>query len=117
LISDDDRDIERLELIVELAEKISARLKTLDWNTFLANEDERDLLAFRLLHIGESSHKLSTMLKERYADVEWQQIYRMRNILSHDYLAMDALLLWESATIHLSPLVKICRVEIKRILS
>jgi uncharacterized protein with HEPN domain len=117
LISDDDRDIERLELIVELAEKISVRLKTLDWNAFLANEDERDLLAFRLLHIGESSHKLSAALKERYVDVEWHQIYRMRNILSHDYLGVDALLLWESATIHLSPLVKICRVEIKRILS
>jgi uncharacterized protein with HEPN domain len=117
LISDDDRDIERLELIIELAEKISARLQTLDWNTFLANEDERDLLAFRLLHIGESSHKLSTALKERYTDIGWPQIYRMRNILSHDYAGMDAMLMWESATMHLSPLVEICRIEIKRILS
>lgn len=117
MISDDDRDVERLELIVELAEKIFVRLKTLDWNAFLTDDDERDLMAFRLLHIGESSHKLSANLKDRYPEIAWSQIYRMRNILSHDYIGMDAMLLWESATMHLTPLVKICRIEIARILN
>lgn len=112
----DERDLERLELIVELAENIGRRINKLDWSSFLADKDESDLTAYRLLHIGESAHRLSDELKVRYAELPWAQIYRMRNILSHDYAGVDTLLLWETAQDHIEPLISMCRAEIRRIL-
>lgn len=110
----DERDLDRLELIVELAEHIERRLDKLDWTKFLADKDEADLTAFRLLHIGESAHKLSNDIKERHPELPWTPIYRMRNILSHDYAGVETLLIWETAREHLSPLVEMCHLEIAR---
>ncbi len=112
----DERDLDRLELIVELVEHINRRIAELDWSSFLADKDEGDLTAFRLLHIGESAHKLSDELKARHTELPWMQIYRMRNILSHDYAGMETFLIWETAKEHLTPLVQMCRSEIIRIL-
>ena len=112
----DQRDLDKLELIVELAEHIERRVGNLEWSTFLADKDEADLTAFRLLHIGESAHKLSAELKRRHPELPWVPIYRMRNILSHDYAGMETLLIWETAKLHLGPLIEMCRAEIERIL-
>lgn len=113
----DERDLDRLELIVELAEHIERRIGQRDWASFLNDKDEADLTAFRLLHIGESAHKLSAELKERHSELPWTPIYRMRNILTHDYAGMETLLIWETAKQHLLPLVQMCRAEIIRILA
>ncbi len=111
-----ERDLDRLELIIELAEHIERRIGQLEWASFLASKDEADLTAFRLLHIGESAHKLSEDLKARHPELPWTSIYRMRNILSHDYAGMETLLIWETAKEHLAPLVQMCRTEIVRML-
>ena len=112
----DQRDLDKLELIVELAEHIERRVGNLEWSTFLADKDEADLTAFRLLHVGETAHKLSDELKERHPELPWVPIYRMRNILSHEYAGMETLLIWETAKLQLGPLIEMCRTEIQRIL-
>ena len=45
--------------------------------------------------IGEASDHLSLELKEKYSDVEWNQIKGMRNILVHEYFGIDATLIWQ----------------------
>jgi uncharacterized protein with HEPN domain len=110
-----ERDFEHLDLIVRLIDHIQRRLSGCDWNRFLGDEDEIDLTSFRLLHIGEASHKLSHDVKVLHPEIEWPKIYRMRNILSHDYSGSDPMMIWESATERLETLRAACVTELARL--
>lgn len=108
-------DSDRLELIVELIGHIQRRLAGKQWNAFLSDIDEIDLTAFRLLHIGEASRKLSDELKARHPAIPWPAIYTMRNIISHEYLGLDAPLIWHTATNDLEALSALCRAKLDRL--
>jgi uncharacterized protein with HEPN domain len=111
----DYKDQDRLELIVELIGHIQRRLPLVTKAAFLAIQDEIDLTAFRLLHIGEASNKLTGDLKARHPDIPWVDIYLMRNIVSHDYFGVKSDLVWETATTKLDELLDMCRIELARI--
>ncbi len=51
------------ELVVELIGHIQRRVPNKTEAEFLADRDEIDLTAFRLLHVGEASRKMSAELK------------------------------------------------------
>lgn len=108
-----DRDC--LELIVSLVEHVQRRLAGRQWEDFRQDADEIDLTAFRLLHIGEASKKLSHALKARYPDTPWLAIQAMRNIISHEYLGVDAPMIWHTATTDLDSLLRVCRDEIAQV--
>ncbi|MEK7343978.1 MAG: HepT-like ribonuclease domain-containing protein [Pseudomonadota bacterium] len=110
-----NRDIDRLALIVDLIDHIGRRLTRLTEATFLADQDEIDLTAFRLLHIGEAAHKLSGDLKARLVHIPWAAIYQMRNVISHDYPAIIPARLWDTATTKLEDLRLMCRAELARL--
>ena len=44
--------------------------------------------------IGEAVARLSDSLKEKHPEVPWRQIIAMRNILVHDYFAVDVDEVW-----------------------
>lgn len=107
-----NRDIDRLELIVELIDHIQRRLSIVTEDAFLRNQDEIDLTSFRLLHIGEAAHKLSAEIKARHPALPWAAIYQMRNVISHDYPAIIPWRIWDTATTKLDELRALCRAEL-----
>jgi uncharacterized protein with HEPN domain len=107
-----NRDIDRLELIIELIDHIRRRLTILTEEPFLRDQDEIDLTSFRLLHIGEAAHKLSEDIKARHPTVPWAAIYQMRNVISHDYPAIIPWRIWDTATTKLDELRALCRAEL-----
>jgi uncharacterized protein with HEPN domain len=110
-----NKDIDRLELIVELIDHIRRRLADLTEDAFLNDHDEIDLTSFRLLHIGEATHKLSADIKARNPALPWAAIYQMRNVISHDYPAIIPQRIWDTATDKLDDLHALCRAELARI--
>jgi uncharacterized protein with HEPN domain len=106
------RDLDHLELILELIEKLERRLTDISLATFEKDQDEIDLAAFRLGHIGEQSNKLSDALKARHSQIDWKSIYRMRNIISHNYSVIAAPLLWNVVRDDLPQLKTICLAEL-----
>ena len=76
--------------------------------------DELDLTAFRLAVIGEAANKLSAKLRERNATTAWADMYRMRNIIVHDYAAIDAHYVWQTVQNDLGSLEAVCRSELAR---
>jgi len=44
--------------------------------------------------IGEAVGKLPEALKQRRADVEWQDIKDFRNLLTHEYFGIDLEIVW-----------------------
>ncbi|HEX7782496.1 MAG TPA: HepT-like ribonuclease domain-containing protein [Sphingobium sp.] len=109
------RDIDRLELIAELIGHVQRRLAGKSQDEFLRDQDEMDLTSFRMMHIGEASHKLSAALKARQPHIPWSAIYAMRNVISHDYFGVNATTVWHAATTELDGLLLLCREELSRL--
>lgn len=109
------RDIDHLELILQLVNAIERRLSGMSRATFESDQDEIDLAAFRLGHIGEAAHKLSSSLKERHPQLDWRSIYGMRNVIAHNYGAILPSLLWNVVEHDLEAFRSTCRAELDRL--
>jgi uncharacterized protein with HEPN domain len=104
-----ERDADRVDLILELIDHIVRRTEGLSRDQFLQDRDEVDLTAFRLAAIGEEASKLTTELKAAYPDIEWKAIYAMRNVVVHDYGTIDPKRVWQVLGGDLDALREVCR--------
>jgi uncharacterized protein with HEPN domain len=111
------RDIDHLELILKLIEAIDRRIALTSRASFETDQDEIDLTAFRLGHIGEAAHKLSADMQDRYPHIDWRSIYGMRNIIAHNYGAILPSLLWNVVARDLQILRSACVTELARLTS
>ncbi len=51
--------------------------------------------------IGEASKKLPVEIKKKYSNVPWQEMYYLRNKISHEYFGIDYEIIWDIATNYL----------------
>ncbi len=56
--------------------------------------------------IGEAVGKLPDDVKQRYRDVEWQDIKDFRNLLMHEYFGVDLEIVWKVIQEDLTGLMK-----------
>ena len=108
-----DRDLFRLTMILEIAERLRAELDPIARDEFLDSQNQIDLAAYRLGSIGEYVNKLSEELKARHPHIPWRQVYDMRNALFHDYEGVVGALLWAAAGQPLTEIVAVCRAELE----
>jgi uncharacterized protein with HEPN domain len=63
--------------------------------------DSEELLQVWMIHhlqtIGEAASKLDHDLQDNHPEIPWAQIIAMRNILVHDYFAVDLDEVWVAA--------------------
>jgi uncharacterized protein with HEPN domain len=106
------QDFHRLELIMQMIGHLRRRLAPLSLRAFLGDVDEIDLTSFRLAVIGELTSKLSAALKSRHPHIDWPSIYAMRNIIVHDYGAIEPERLWAVFMKDIPTLAEVCRSEL-----
>ncbi|MDP1621138.1 MAG: DUF86 domain-containing protein [Bacteroidales bacterium] len=51
--------------------------------------------------IGEASKNLPQQIKEKYPEVPWEEMYLLRNRISHEYFGLDYEIIWDVATNYL----------------
>lgn len=51
--------------------------------------------------IGEASKKLPPEIKMKYPNVPWNEMYLLRNKVSHEYFGIDYEIIWDIATSYL----------------
>ncbi len=51
--------------------------------------------------IGEASKKLPSKIKEKYSVVPWNEMYLLRNKVSHEYFGIDYEIIWDVASNYL----------------
>ena len=92
------RDEDSLVRILELCDRInSARQRYGDGlNSFLADEDYKDVVCMNLFQIGEVSHSLSDELKASMSEVPWREIYGLRNVIAHGYESLVEERIWNT---------------------
>ena len=100
-----DKDLAYIRLMLETLEKIlryTSGLKS-------AEEFENDIKSFdatlmNFVVLGEIVSKLSTDIKEKHNNINWNKIYGFRNILAHDYFGILPEEVWEIIIKHLPKL-------------
>lgn len=74
-------------------------------NAFLADARTQDAVIRNLGVIGQAVKDIGAEdLAARHATIPWRQVAGFRNVLAHQYLGVDLILVWNVVTMHLPSL-------------
>jgi uncharacterized protein with HEPN domain len=90
-ISDRVRALHIVDALTELDEY----LREADLDEFLSNSMLRFACIKQLEIIGEASIYMTPETKARFTGIEWRKMAGLRNILIHEYFAVDAEIVWQ----------------------
>ena len=84
--------------IIEACDAIREFLEGLDEVRFQASDMVRSAVVHKLTVIGEAAARLSQEFREQCPGIEWQGIVGFRNILVHEYFAVNWPIVWIAAS-------------------
>ncbi len=90
-----------LEDIQLSMERISEYIAGYDFTRFRQDYKTVDAVVRNFEIIGEASKKLPKALKDRYPAIPWEEMYYLRNKVSHEYHGIDYEIIWDVATNYL----------------
>ncbi len=64
---------------------------------FLASSEKRDAVIRRFEIIGEATKRLTEEIRRHDTSIPWKKIAGMRDILIHEYFAIDVEFVWKTA--------------------
>jgi uncharacterized protein with HEPN domain len=86
--------LEYLRHIKDECEYLTKLRQGLEYESFVANEDLKRASIRSLEIIGEASKKVPEDFRRKHRDIDWRQMAGMRDVLIHDYMAVDYLIVW-----------------------
>ncbi len=90
-----------IEDILHSMKRVEEYIEGLDFQQFKTDYKTVDAVIRNFEIIGEASRNLSKDFKESYTMIPWEEMYRLRNRISHEYFGIDYEIIWEIARIHL----------------
>jgi uncharacterized protein with HEPN domain len=82
-------------------ERVGEYIAGLDFEHFKWDYKTVDAVVRNFEIIGEASKNIPQHLKEKYQHIPWEEMYRLRNRISHEYFGIDYEILWDIATHYL----------------
>lgn len=71
---------------------------------FLQDKKTQDAVLRNLEVLGQTIKDFSVDdLKLDFPEVKWSQVAAMRNIIAHEYLGIDKMIIWQTVSLHLAP--------------
>ena len=95
----------RLDDINESIDKIERYTRGMDYEAWCEDEKTIDAVIRNLEIIGEAASQLPKEIQDAFGDVPWRMMKGLRNILAHEYFAVDLDILWKTVNDDL-PLLK-----------
>ena len=87
-----------LEDIVLSMQRVQEYIAGLDFQHFKWDHKTVDAVIRNFEIIGEASKNLPGTIKGKYTNVPWEEMYRLRNRISHEYFGIDYEIIWDIAT-------------------
>jgi len=70
-------------------------LGDLDFKEFKANNMVVDAIIRNFEIIGEASKNIPSDVQEKYPEIPWKKMYRLGNLITHEYFGIDYEMIWE----------------------
>ena len=94
-----DRDpILYLSDIILSMERVKEYISGLDFQHFKWDYKTVDAVIRNFEIIGEATKNLPNDIKDKYPSIPWEEMYRLRNRISHEYFGIDYEIIWDIAT-------------------
>ena len=91
-----DRDpILYLEDIALSMQRVQEYITGLDFQQFKWDYKTVDAVVRNFEIIGEASKNVPATIKDKYSNIPWDEMYRLRNMISHEYFGIDYEILWD----------------------
>ena len=90
-----------LEDIQIAMERIAEYIQGLDFILFKRDYKTVDAVIRNFEIIGEASKNLPENIKGKYTMIPWDEMYLLRNKVSHEYFGVDYEIIWDVATNYL----------------
>lgn len=84
-----------LEDIASAMDRIQEYISGLDFIQFKRDYKTVDAVIRNFEVIGEASKNLSKDIRDKYQNVPWEAMYRLRNRISHEYFGIDYEIIWD----------------------
>jgi len=101
-LNKDDRAYKMYLEDIRLAmSRIAEYIEGYDFARFKKDYKTVDAVIRNFEIIGEASKNLDEKIKEKYPAIPWQEMYYLRNKVSHEYFGIDYEIIWDVATNYL----------------
>lgn len=103
------KDHGTLLLIEKHCNRILSKIQNLDFETFEADDDLKEIVCFNLLQIGELAKNLSDDFIKNHAKVPWKQIKGLRDKVAHGYGTLNLDLIYNTSKEEIPELLDYCQ--------
>ena len=90
-----------LEDILLSIQRIQEYISDYDFIKFKHDYKTVDAVLRNFEIIGESAKNLPEKIKKKYSQIPWEEMYRLRNRVSHEYFGIDYDIIWDIITNYL----------------
>lgn len=90
-----------LEDILLSMQRIEEYITALDFQQFKKDYKTVDAVIRNFEVIGEAAKNIPPEVKLKYPELPWEEMYRLRNRVSHEYFGVDYEIIWDIATRYL----------------
>lgn len=105
------RDIKSLNLIIKYCDDVASDIARFgdDIEDLMSDESYQRSTAKSIELIGERAKRLSDDVTSRFKDVDWHEIYKMRDFMAHQYEEVDLEFQWSTMKDDLPFLKQYCQ--------
>jgi len=101
----DVRDAGYLWDMIDAAKAVRQFIDGLSYEDYLKDRQLRGAVERHVEIIGEAAGRISGAFREAHKEVVWRKIVAQRNVLAHEYGAIDHALMWRTVTVELPKLI------------
>ena len=100
---------QQLDDIIQAITFIREYVKDMDYGAFEADTKTQHAVIHNLEVIGEAARSMPDEVKDNAAEIEWEKIIALRNILIHEYFGVNLKIIWDVIQNKLDALESACR--------
>jgi uncharacterized protein with HEPN domain len=90
-----------LEDLLLAMNRIAEYIEGLTFTDFKRDHKTADAVIRNFEIIGEAARNIPQEVKEKYQEVPWDEMYLLRNKMSHEYFGIDYEIIWDIASNYL----------------